>query len=124
LSSLLSQNPVFQGNIATATINFDEGKISIKSKQYYGAAMTAIMDKYPMKAVTKDMVNRISGQNIAAAMVMNYPPEAIKEYLRLANLDGMANGFLGEFHYSLDELIQATKGQVVLALTDFSLGAP
>ena len=124
LASLFALNPVFQGNVATMTVSFDAGKISMKAKQYYGKEMTAVMDKYPMKPVTKDLVNRIPGQNISGVFVMNYPPEAIKEYLRLANLDGMANGFLGQYNYSLDELIQATKGQMVLALTNFSLGQP
>ena len=119
--SMLKMNSLFQGNVSAATLSFDDGKITVKSKQYYGPEMAKIMEKYESKPISKDVINRIPSQNVVGAMVMNYPPEAAKEFLKTAGLDGMANAFLGKFNYSLDELLQATKGQMVFAVTDFSV---
>lgn len=115
-----TMNKFFQGNIATGTINFDEGKISMKSKQYLGKEMAKIMDKYTFKPVPQDLINRIPSQNVAGALVINYPPEALKEFLKSSGIDGLANMYLGKLNYSLDELIQATKGQMIASFSDFN----
>jgi hypothetical protein len=118
---LQTMGNLFKGNITTGVLNFEDGKISMKSKQYLGGQMKAVMDKYSFKPVTEDLVNRIPSDNVAGAVVMNYPPEAMKDILKAMGMDGMANFALGKMNYSLDELIQATKGQVVLAVTDFTM---
>jgi hypothetical protein len=119
--SMLKMSDLFEGNVATSTLNFDDGKISIKWKQYYGKQMKAILDKYTYKNVTEDEVNRIPSQNVIGAMVGNFPPDMMKEILKASGLDGLANGMLGKYNYSLDELLQALKGEVVLAVSDFNV---
>ncbi|OLE65100.1 MAG: hypothetical protein AUG74_12670, partial [Bacteroidetes bacterium 13_1_20CM_4_60_6] len=118
--SMMKMGALFQGNVATGTVSFEEGKISMKWKQYYGKEMKAILDKYDYKPVTEDMINRIPSGNVVGVMAGNFPPDAFKEILKAAGFDGLVNGFMGKFNYSLDELIQAMKGQMVMALTDFS----
>jgi hypothetical protein len=120
MASMLKMSDLFEGNVATSTLNFDDGKISIKWKQYYGDKMKAILDKYTYKNVTEDQVNRIPSQNVIGAMVGNFPPDVMKEILKASGLDGLANGLLGKYNYSLDELLQALKGEVVIAVTDFN----
>jgi hypothetical protein len=44
----------------------------------------------------------------------------MKEILKASGLDGLANGMLGKYNFSLDELLQALKGEMVLAVTDFN----
>ena len=53
-------------------------------------------------------------------MVGNFPPDVMKEILKASGMDGMANSMLSKFNFSLDELISAMKGQVIIAVTDFS----
>ncbi len=116
-----SMSKMFKGNITTGTVSFDDGKISMNTKQYVGEEMKKIFDKYKFQNVTEDMVNRIPSPNVAAAFVMNYPPDAAKEFLKAAGMDGFANMFLGKYNLNLDEVVQASKGQMVMALTDVAM---
>lgn len=121
MSVLQGMNKLFKGNISTGTLNFDDGKITVKSKQYVGEEMKKIMEKYELKPVTEDLVNRIPSQNAVAVMAANYPPGVTKEFLQVAGLDGIANAFLKKYGYSVDELVQGINGQMILAVTDFSV---
>jgi hypothetical protein len=120
MMSMMKMSNLFQGNVATGALSFDDGKITMKWKQYYGKEMKAILDKYTFKNVTEDMVNRVPSQNVLGIMVGNFPPDVLKEFLRASGMDGMANGMLSKFNFSLDELISSMKGQVIIAVTDFS----
>jgi hypothetical protein len=117
---MMKVNTLFQGNVSATTINFDNGKITMKSKGYYNKELDRLLDKYPGKEISADLVNRIPSQNVVAAFVMNYPPEGLKEFMKVIGVDGIVNGFLGKADYSIDEFIKANKGDIVIAVTDFA----
>jgi hypothetical protein len=119
--SMMKLNTLFEGNVTTATLSFDNGKISMKSKAYYGKEMTKFLEKYGSKPVNAELINRIPSQNVVAVMALNYPPEGMKEFFKTAGLDGFANMFLGKFNYSFDELMSAYKGQMLVAVTDVTM---
>jgi len=51
---------------------------------------------------------------------MKIEPEGIKGFLKASGLDGMANGYLSQLNLTLDEIIQATKGQFLIAVSDLN----
>jgi hypothetical protein len=117
---MTSMNKFYKGSISTGTMSFDDGKITVKTKQYNGEEMKKLLDKYKFEPITKDLVNRIPSQNVVAALLVNYPPEASREMLKAMGMDGWVNMFLGKANLTLDEIVQATKGQIVFAATDFT----
>jgi hypothetical protein len=119
--SMMKINTLVKGNVSATTINFDDGKITMKTKAFYNKELDNLFDKYDAKEISADVVNRIPSQNVVAAFVMNYPPEGLKEFMRVIGVDGIVNGFLGEANYSVDEFIKANKGDMVIAVTDFSV---
>jgi hypothetical protein len=119
--SMMKINTLMKGNVSATTINFDDGKIMMKTKAFYNKELDNLFDKYDAKEISADIVNRIPSQNVVAAFVMNYPPEGLKEFMRVIGVDGIVNGFLGEANYSVDEFIKANKGDMVIAVTDFSV---
>lgn len=121
--SMMKVNTLFQGNVSATTINFDNGKITMKSKGYYNKELSKLFDKYPAKEISADLVNRIPSQNVVAAFVMNYPPEGLKEFMKVIGVDGMVNGFLGKANYSIEEFIKANKGDMIIAVTDFAVAS-
>ena len=121
LSMLGNLNKLFEGNVSAGTINFENGKISMKSRSYYNKEMAKIYEKYKMKNVDAALLNRIPSQNIVGVFSMNYPPEGIPELLKLLNVDGAVNGFLADFNYTVAEFVKANKGDVLLTLTDFGI---
>jgi len=110
-----------KGNISTASYKFDNGKITMDSKQYYGKEMAEFMSNYNVKPVSAETVARIPSQNVVAALAMNYPPEAVQGFLKFLGIDGLANMFIAKTGYSLAEFEKAMKGEVLFAVTDFSL---
>jgi hypothetical protein len=121
LSMLGNMNKLFEGNVTAGTINFENGKISMKSKSYYNKEIGKIYEKYKMKNVDAALLNRIPSQNIVGVFSMNYPPEGLPELLKLLGVDGAVNGFLSDFNYSVAEFVKANKGDVLLAVTDFDI---
>ncbi|MFL5811584.1 MAG: DUF4836 family protein, partial [Flavisolibacter sp.] len=119
--SMMKMGALFQGNAAAMTLNFDNGKISVKSKQYLGEEMQKIFDKSSSSNVSAAVINRIPSGNVIAVFAMNVDPAGIREFLKVAGLDGMVNGFLGQLNYSLDELIAAIKGEFVFAVSDLQM---
>lgn len=119
--SMMKVNTLFQGNVSATTINFENGKITMKSKGYYNDELANLFDKYSSKEISTDVINRIPSQNVVAAFVMNYPPEGLKEFMKVIGVDGMVNGFLGKANYSIDEFIKANKGDIIITITDLSV---
>ncbi|HUR12249.1 MAG TPA: DUF4836 family protein [Flavitalea sp.] len=123
MMSMMKLNVLFEGNVSTTSIKFEDGKITLKSHQYYGKEMSDLMDKYDSKKIDKAVINRIPSQNVVALFTMNYPPEGLKEFLRLIGVDGVVNGYLGKINYSMEEFIKANKGDLLISFSDFSMSS-
>lgn len=119
--SMLKIGSLLKGNANAYSLNFDDGKIVVKSKSYFGEEMTKLMDKHGTKNVDKALINRIPSENVVAAMAMNFDPAIIKEFIVASGVDGMINGFLGQQGLTLDELINASKGQFLFAVSDLTI---
>lgn len=118
---MLKVADLFKGNASATTLNFDNGKITMKGKQYLNDQLAAIYKKYPPKKISADVINRIPSQNVVGILAMNYSPEGLKELLKLTGLDGMANGFIEKSGYSIDEFVKANKGDLIVSVSDLSV---
>ena len=119
--SMMKLNILLDGNVSATSLDFDNGKIAVKSKQYYGEEMRKILADYPAKPLSEDVINRIPSQNVVGVFAMNYPPAGLKEFLKATGIDGMTNGFLGRMGYSIEEFIKANKGELLLSVTDLEM---
>jgi len=119
--SMMKLNMLLEGNVSATSLNFDNGKIAVKSKQFYGDAMRKILSDYPAKPLSEDVINRIPSQNVVGVLAMNYPPAGLNEFLKATGLDGMTNGFLGRIGYSIEEFITANKGEVLISVSDLEI---
>jgi hypothetical protein len=119
--SMLKAASLVEDIVTAATINFDNGKITATAKSYYNKELEGLYKKYKAGNLNTDMLKRIPGQNISAVFAMNYPPEGVKEFLKLLGVDGLVNGFLGEAGYSIDEFVKANKGDLMIAVSDFTV---
>ena len=124
MMSMLKLDNYLKGSVTTATLNFENGRIAINAKSFSNEQMTALMKKYQGKKINTDLIQRIPSDTVLAVLALNYPPEGLKEFLKLGGLDGMANSFLGEAGLTLDDFIAANKGDVMVALTNFAWSEP
>jgi hypothetical protein len=119
--SMLKAGSVLQGNSTAMTISFDNGKINGTAKSYYNKELTDLYKKYQGGNLNTDMLKKIPGENVSAVIALNYQPEGLKAFLKLLGVDGLADGFLSEAGITLDEVIAANKGDLLLAVTDFTV---
>jgi hypothetical protein len=119
--SLLKMNVLFEGNTYGAALNFDNGKITFKSKAFVNKELKALMEKNAGGKISADMINRIPSKNVAAVFAFKYQPQGFMDLLKLMGVDGMVNGFLSSEGYSTAEFVKATKGDVLLAVSDFEI---
>ena len=121
IGSMMKMGVLLEGNIGAATLNFDNGKITLRGTQYYGEELTDLLKKHTPKNVDSDITNRLPGGNVLAAGVFNFPPKGLQELTKITGTDGMINGFLGELNYSVEDFITANKGTLTFALMDVGM---
>ena len=119
--SMMKASAFLEGNVMAASLNFDDGKIAVNAKQFYGKEMTKIMDKFKIKNIDEAMLDRIPFDNVIGVMAMNFDPNGMKEMFKTLGVDGMMNGFLGDMNLSVDEILSAFKGDFVAAVSDFRI---
>ncbi|MCR6721454.1 MAG: DUF4836 family protein [Chitinophagaceae bacterium] len=79
IMSMMKVGVLLEGNLSAATLNFDNGKITIKGTQYYGDEMKSLLKKHPPKNISADIINRLPAQNVMAAGAFNFPPKGLRE---------------------------------------------
>jgi hypothetical protein len=110
---------VLKGTVSAVSISFENGKISAKSKQYYNDEMTKVIAANRPQPISADIINRLPSSDVVAVMAFNFAPNTIKDVLKMLGVDVMANAFLAtKYQTGIDELLNATKGNVVLAISD------
>jgi hypothetical protein len=121
MASMMKLSLLFEGNVSAVSVNFDNGKITGKSKSYYNPEMTKLIEKHKPENVSSAVLNRIPSSNVAGVIAFNYPPQGLQEFLKVLGVDGMANGFLADMNYSIEEFVKANKGEVLLAISDVNM---
>lgn len=118
---MLKLDVFFKDNISTYSINFDKGKIEVDQKGYAGKELTDFMKKYNGSKINIDMIKNIPSQNVFGILVFNFKPEGIKEFIKLTGADGIANMYLQQLGFNLDDVSKANNGNLLLALSDFKM---
>jgi hypothetical protein len=102
-------------------VNFENGKISIDQNQYTSKELSDILKKYMGSSVNMAMIKNIPSQDVVGLMAFNFKPEGIKEIIKLTGTDGLANTFLQELGFNLDDVSKATNGDFLLAFSDLQI---
>ncbi|MEO5782379.1 MAG: DUF4836 family protein, partial [Ginsengibacter sp.] len=120
MMGMVKLDKFLEDNISTASVNFQDGKITADHKQYFGKELSDIL-KSGDGNMNADMVKRLP-QNLAAVFSMHFTPASMLEIIKLTGLDGFINLFMAQQGVSLDDVVKATKGDVVLSAGDISFG--
>jgi hypothetical protein len=112
---------LLQGNFSAATVNFANGKITMSSKTYYNKELKELYSKYNLKNIDESTLKKIPAGDVDAVFASNYPPEALQGLLSLIGVDGLANAYLSQLNYSVEEFVKGNKGDVIVAVSDFKM---
>ncbi len=114
-------NLLFKGNISTATVNFDAGKITYKAKNYFSKELSDLYKKHSLKNFDEVILQKIPAGNVDALLAFNYPPEGLKDFFSLLGVDGLLNLALSQAGFSVDDFVKANKGELLLSVSDFKI---
>jgi hypothetical protein len=118
---MLKLDVFLKDNISTYTINFDNGKIDINQKGYAGKEFSDLLKNYEGANISADEIKKIPSQNVFGFFALNFKPEGIKELIKLTGMDGFLNMYSGQVGFNLDDFVKANKGDIMVAVTDFSM---
>ena len=119
MMGMIKLDKFLEDNISTTTANFQDGKITATHKQYFGKELSDIL-KSGEGNMNADMVKRLP-QNPAAVFAFHFTPASMLEILKLTGLDGVINLFMAQQGVSLDDVVKATKGDIVFSMSDISM---
>jgi hypothetical protein len=118
MASMANLSKLYDGAITVGTLNFENGKIDIYAKSYGGKEITDLYKNYNGTGVDKTMLQNIPSQNVAGVFAFNFKPAGIKEFLKLLNMDGLANLGAAQVGFNLEDFVKANKGDILIAATD------
>lgn len=119
--SMLKMDVYFKEAVTASTLKFDNGKINVHSRTYANKEMRELFKRYGGSNINTDLIKRIPSDNVLGVIAVNYKPEGLKELMKLGGFDGMLNQFLAEMKITFEDFIAANKGEMLLAVTDFSM---
>lgn len=117
---MIKLNKFMEDNITTLTFNFQDGKVSATYKQYFGKELSDIL-KNGDGDVNTEMIKRIPSSQVAGIFAFHFTPGNLLEIIKLTGLDGFINLFMAQKGVSLDDVVKATKGDILFAVSDIRM---
>ncbi len=113
---------LLDGSFYTASVNFDQGKVVMNGRSYAGKKMAEIYKKYGNIALDMDMLEKYPSNNIDAFVAYGYDMRMLGDIVKSTGTDGIVNMMLGQAQLTMDDILNAFKGQMVFVSSDFSMG--
>ena len=111
LSSLI------EGSYTEGAIDFENGKITASSESHYNKTFSDMLNKYPSKQIDKDMITRFPG-NISGLGIVSFNPKLLVDILHYLGFDMMANGYVSQMGFSIDDVMNAFSGDIAFVASD------
>jgi len=116
---MMNMQSLYKDSYTTATATFDNGKITIDTKNYAGKELSDLMKKYNGSKIDEEMIKRIPAKDVAAVFALNFKPEGVKEFVKILGVEAYVNLGLAFAGFTLDDFVKANKGDILFAVTDF-----
>lgn len=120
MSGMMSGN-LWKNTAMAAGIDFEKGKIAGIMHYYASDSMKEVAKAYGADNIDKDILSRVPSENLNLIAGYHLSPKATKLLLDKMNLSGMANLFLMQKGLSVDEILSAFTGDMVVAVNNFKI---
>jgi hypothetical protein len=117
-ANMLNSDVFLKNNVTTMAIEFEKGDIEIELKQYASKELIDYFKKNTGTKIDKEMVERIPAGDIMAVIALNLKPDAIQNLVKLTGADGFVNIFLQQAGFNLDDISNATDGNMLFVMSD------
>ncbi|GAA0531786.1 DUF4836 family protein [Chitinophaga japonensis] len=103
------------------TVDFDKGQIVMNGRSYAGEALADIYKKYGNNTVDLDMLEKYPSGDISAFVAYGFDLRMIGDIIKSTGTDGIVNMMMGKSGLTLDDVLNAFKGQMVFVASDFEM---
>lgn len=114
---LIAASPFMQGSTTAGIVNFENGKVVIRSRQYLNPTLSSLIGKYQAKPLTAELLNHVS-PNASIVIAMSYQPQLVRDFLKVSGTRSSADKFLEDVHLNVDELMSATRGDLLFTASE------
>ncbi len=118
MMSMMTGVTLWKNAVMATGIDFEKGKISSIIQYYPSDSMKDVAKLFGADNIDKDILSRTPSQNLNLIAGYHLSPKATKMMLDRMNLSGMANMVLMQKGLSVDEILNAFTGDMVLALNN------
>lgn len=118
MGNMLNSDVFTKNNATTMAVSFEKGEIEIHSNQYASKELIDYFKNNIGAKINKEMIERIPSQDVMALVALNIKPEAIQNLAKLIGMDGIANMFLQQAGFNLDDFSKATDGNILFVMSD------
>ncbi len=119
MMSMMKMDVYTKGNISTYALNFEKGKVVLKTKNYFSKELSDVFKKYGGGSINTDMIKMIPSKNVAAVISVHFDPKGIDEAIKLSGFDVFLDLMLArQAGFTISDFVKANKGDVMIAITD------
>ncbi|MBS1772445.1 MAG: DUF4836 family protein [Bacteroidetes bacterium] len=111
---------LWKGAAAAAGIDFEKGSIKGNMLYYSSNEMNDIMKEFAGHNVNEKMLNRLPAEGLDLLAAWYFSPKAIKATIDKTGMAELINGQLAEKNLTIDYILDAFAGDMVLSLNNFS----
>jgi hypothetical protein len=119
MMALAMGNTVLRGSAMAAGFDFEKGRVEGEMRYYASDSMRGIMKEFAKENVDPDMLKRLPAGGLNFAAGYHLAPQAVRMMLDRMGVTGMANMALMEKGMSIDDVLGAFTGDMVLSLNNF-----
>jgi hypothetical protein len=116
--AMVNLDKFYKGNVTSATMNFENGKMSIKATTYAIGEIIDLVKKYGGGKINEEMIKRMPGKDVVALMALNFKPEGLAALVKMTGMDGLINIGLKNMNFTLEDFIKANKGDILVGVSD------
>jgi hypothetical protein len=116
LKGILTKLQAFTGSNKVALINFEDGKIVMKSRNFIEGSMKEIYEKYPNPVQNTDLVRRLPQGKLLALINMSFSHEMGAEMIQKSGLMEMLDSFKKEIPLDISLAKDVFKSDMLLAV--------
>ncbi|MFI5187648.1 MAG: DUF4836 family protein [Chitinophagales bacterium] len=112
---MLNKSFMPKGNFSSGVINFENGKVVARMKQYIPGSLDSLYKKYPVKNINTELVKKLPAGHPIFLCSFRFSPEMIKENLVRSGADKLLDS-MSKQKVKIEDILPAIKGDVLLAV--------
>ena len=112
-------NALWKGSAMAAGFDFEKGRFDGEMRYYASDSMQSVAKEFGSKNVDADMLRRLPAAGLNFAAGYHLAPKAIRMVLDKMGMTGMANLALMQKGMSIDDILGAFTGDMVVSLNNF-----